>query len=162
MSVEIDRSDQTRADDRVSEKTVRSFERLEQYSPALRECVFEFGEPIVTACLLAGVRESRCIRQLVRDIWEGARQPTQRRPALGSLDWVLIQAGAQINAKTLVRILRNSSHYIVPLDPTVEMLEASMNTVSNFDVRITKRDKHRLRLRAAIHAGVKHIWPDIE
>lgn len=159
METQANRSDRTRADDKVSEKTVRSFERLENYSPAVRECVFEFGEPIVTACLLAGVKDPRRIRQLVKEIWDGARQPTQRRPLLGSLDWVLMQAGAQISAKTLVRVLRDNCYFLVPMDPTKEMLEASMNTVSNFDVRITKRDKHRLRIRAAIEAGVKHLWP---
>lgn len=147
----------------VSEKTVKSFARIDQLDPGLRECVHEYGEAIVNACLLAGVREPRRIRQLVREIWEGARQLTQRRPPkLGSLDWVLMQAGAQISAKTLVRILRDNSHYIVPLDPTSQMVEASKNTVSNFDMRLTKTEKHRLRLRAAIAAGVKHIWPDLE
>jgi hypothetical protein len=157
----IDRSDRTRADDKVSRKTVLSFERVDQLNPALRECVHEFGEVTVNACLFAGVRDPRKIRQLIREIWEGARQPTQRRPALGNLDWVLMQAGARISAKTLIRILRDNHHYLVPLDPTTPMLEASMNTIATFDARITKREKHRRRLRAAIEVGARHIWPDV-
>lgn len=152
----------SRATDQVPAKTVRSFERLEGYSPAIRECVQEFGEPIVTACLQAGVREPRRIRELVREIWDGARQTTQKRPLLGALDWLLTQAGAQITTKTLIRVLRDSHYYLVPLDPTSEMVDASMETVSNFDMRVTKRDKHRLRLRAGIRAGIKHLWPDME
>ena|ERR1700677_2280860 len=151
-----------RESDKVSEKTSRSFDRIEQMPPALRNCVHEFGEPIVTACLLAGVREPRRIRQLVKEIWEGARHPTQRRQRLGTLDWILTQAGAQINAKTLIRILRDNSYYLVPNHPTQQMIDASMKEVANFDLRITKTEKHRLRLVAAIAAGVKHLWPDIE
>jgi hypothetical protein len=146
----------------LPEKTLRSFSRIDAMSPELRACVHEFGEPIVSACLQAGVRRPNVIRQLVREIWAGARQLLQRQPTLGSLDWILTQAGAQISAKTLVRILRDNGHYIVPLDPTAPMVEASMAEVSNFDVRCTKRDKHQRRLRAAIKAGVKHLWPDLE
>jgi hypothetical protein len=116
----------------------------------------------VTACVLAGVREPRRIRQLVKEIWEGARQPTQRRPTLGALDWLLIQAESPISAKTLIRILRDNSHFLVPIDPTKQMVDASMAEVSNFDLRISKRDKHTRRLQAAMRAGVKHLWPDIE
>lgn len=146
----------------TSQKTIKSFERVDNMSPALRECVHEFGEPIVNACLQAGVRSPSNIRQLVRDIWEGARQPTQRRQRMGSLDWILAQAGAEISAKTLVRILRDNHHYIVPLEPTNQMVDASMQTVAGFDMRVTKRKKHEMRLRAAIKAGVKHLWPDLE
>lgn len=146
----------------VSQRTLNSFERVDRLNPAMRACVHEFGEPIVTACVLAGVKDPRRIRQLVREIWDGARQPMQTRPRLGSLDWVLQQAGAQISAKTLIRILRDNSHYLVPLDPSKEMIDASMNTVSGFNMRITKREKHQLRLRAAIEAGVKHIYRDMD
>ena len=154
--------DRTRATDKVSRKTLLSFDCVDNMDSETRELVHEFGEPIVTACQLAGVREPRRIRQLVREIWDGARQPTQKRPTLGSLDWILAQSGASISAKTLVRILRDNNHYIVPRDPSVPMIEASMNTVSNFDIKTTKREKHRLRLRAAIEAGVSHIWPDVK
>lgn len=143
-------------------KSVRSFARVDAMSPELRECVHEFGEPIVDACLQAGVRSPRNIRQLVREIWEGPRQIQQRRPKLGTLDWVLQQAGAQISAKTLVRVLRNNDLYIVPKAPTAAMVDASMEEVSNFDVRCTKRTKHARRLQAAILAGIKHLWPDLE
>jgi len=145
----------------ISEQTLKSFERLEKMSPDLRECVYEYGEAIVVACLCAGVKDPKNIRQLVREIWEGARQPLQRRKKMGSLDWILMQAGANISAKTLVRILRDNHHYIVPEQPTTQMINASMNTVSNFDQKVTKKDKHALRLRAAIAAGVKHLWPDL-
>ena len=79
--------------DAVSKKTVLSFERVDNLTPALRACVHEFSESTVNACLSAGVRDPNRIRQLIKDIWEGARQPTQRRQTLGTLDWVLIQAG---------------------------------------------------------------------
>lgn len=146
----------------VSQKTTRSFERIDDMPASLRECVHEFGEATVNACLLAGVTEPRRIRQLIREIWEGARQTTQRRPKMGTLDWVLLQSGSEITAKTLVRVLRDNHHYLVPLDPSKHMLRASMETVSDFSLRCTKEEKHRLRLRAAIQAGVRHLWPELE
>lgn len=145
-----------------SKKTTLSFERIDQMSPELRSVVHEFGEPIVAACVLAGVRQPHRIRQLVREIWEGARALNQTRPRLGSLDWVLLQNGAEISGKTLIRILRDNHHYLVPLDPTKHMIAASMSEVSDFNVRCTKEEKHRRRLRAAIESGVKHLWPDLE
>jgi len=41
----------------------------------------------------------------------------------------------------------------VPIEPTDEMIAASMSTVSGHNVLVTKREKHRLRLKAAISAG---------
>ena len=161
LAEQLEESGYRRETDTVSAKTVRSFERIDGMNPDLRKCVHEFGEAIVTACLESGVRDPRNIRSLVNVIWGGARQTIQKPPKLGALDWILIQAGAEINAKTLVRILRDHSHYLVPAFPTTAMINASMAEVSNFDIRCTKEEKHRRRLSAAIKAGVKHLWPDL-
>jgi MinD-like ATPase involved in chromosome partitioning or flagellar assembly len=120
----------------------------------LRACVHEFGLPIVTACVNAGVSKPAVIRQLVAEIWDGARQTTQqrRRGPISVLDWVLIQAGAQISAATLLRVLRSHSMVIIPLEPTTLMVEASMDAVNHMGV-VSKSRKHRNRLRAAINVG---------
>jgi hypothetical protein len=134
-------------------RRLKALDDADGLPPDIRECVHEFGMPIVTVCLKHGVRDPRHIRELVREIWEGARHIGQRRPPMGALDWVLTQAGAEISAPTLLRVLRDSNYFVVPHDPTRAMLNASMREVSDFSQRITKEEKHRRRLRAAIQAS---------
>jgi len=122
----------------------------------LKVCAHEFGLPVVSACLKYGVRKPNQIRDLVREIWDGPRVLGQPRHPLSTLDWVLIQAGSPIGSATLLRILEDHNYCVVPRDPSVAMIEASMAEVSSFNERITKRDKHRRRLRAANIAGAKH------
>lgn len=46
---------------------------------------------------------------------------------------------------------------VMPREPTPAMIEASMATVSNHDVDVDKYEKHRLRLRAALKAGMIRV-----
>lgn len=149
------------AEDTIGEKRQRALDTVDQLPPGLRECANEYGLPIVNACLENGIREPRKIRNLVREIWEGPRNLSQRGGPLTTLDWILVQAGCPISAATLVRILHDNHHYIVPLEPTKHMLDASLAEVSGFSERMTKREKHRRRIRAAILAGIKNIWPQL-
>lgn len=149
------------ADDVISNKRERSLHETDRMSPELRQCVHEFGYAIVNACLNAKVSDPCRIRQLVREIWDGARQPSQCREKAGTLDWILLQAGAQISAATLLRVLADADLVIVPGHPTSKMIEASMAEVSGFNVRVTKKDKHRLRLKAAVRAGFENLRPKL-
>lgn len=135
----------------------RSFADIESMSPGLRECVHEYGYAIVHACLESKVSDPSRIRNLVREIWEGARQPAQRRTAGGTIDWLLLQAGAGISAATLFRILADNGFALVTVEPSPQMIAASMAEVSGFNKVVTKSEKHRLRLRAAIKAGLERV-----
>jgi hypothetical protein len=42
---------------------------------------------------------------------------------------------------------------IVPIDPTRAMIDASLSEVSGFNVRVTKEEKHRRRLKAALETA---------
>lgn len=130
----------------------KSFARVEELPPELRECVHEFGVAIVEVCLQAKIKSAPLIRQLVMEIWAGARQTGQAGGVEGTLDWVLAQAGANITAARLEAVLRDFSLRIVPEKPTTEMIEASMAEVSGFNQRVTKREKHERRLMAAVKA----------
>lgn len=138
-------------------KLEKSFDHTDAMSPAMRQCVHEYGYAVVNACLVAGIRTHGQIHQLVREVWEGARQPRQRRPRGGTLDWLLLQAGAQISAAELSRVLKNNNLAIVPLEPTRQMLAASIAEVSGFNVQCTKTEKHRRRLTAALKAGSNYL-----
>lgn len=140
-----------------SQKSLRSFEDTDNMSPDLRRCVQEYGYAIVKACMFNGVTKASRIHQLVREIWDGARQPSQCRSRGGTIDWMLLQAGAEINAAMLSRLLKNAGMVAVPIEPTRRMLDASMAEVSQFKDRITKEEKHRRRLVAALLVGGDYL-----
>jgi len=138
----------------ASEKRLRAFAVVDSMPSELRGCVHEFGLPIVQACLDAGVRDPRRIRQLVHEIWAGAREGLgQRGGARNEIDWLLMQnRGSVVSYGTLRRVLAQNNMAIVPVAPTRAMLDASMSTVSGFNVRVTREEKHRRRLEAALRA----------
>jgi hypothetical protein len=135
----------------------KALEETDRLPADLRECVHEYGLPIVTVLMKHGIRRGAVIREIVREIWAGARQTSQRRAPSSTLDWYFVQAGIDLNTPTLLRLLEDQSLIIVPKNATIQMIEASMDTVSKHDMVITKRQKHKLRLDAALEAGSKHL-----
>lgn len=138
----------------ISAKRVEQLTAVDALAPGLRDCVHEFGYPIVHACLNAGVTNPKAIRVLVKEVWGGARQEGQKSGARNTIDWLLIQSGAGISSKTLNRILNENNLAIVPCSPTRAMLDASMREVSGHNIRCTREEKHRRRLIAAVRASI--------
>jgi hypothetical protein len=154
----------------ISRDRQRHLEAVDMLPEPLRQCVHEFGYPIVIACLQAGVQKPTHIRELVHQIWLGARQPAQRQcrselyaghAVQKQLDWLLIQSGSEVSAEALVRVLWMNGLLIVPREPNGVMLDASMAEVSGHTEVVTKRDKHRRRLRAAMDAAARRLWPHL-
>jgi hypothetical protein len=150
---------------RVIERSERELALTDGLTPELRQCVHEFGFPIVDVLIKSGIRRASTIRHLVNEIWAGARQPRQRlyraypgKTVANKLDWVLTNAGAEISAERLVRVLYNSGFVCVPFEPTPGMVAASVAEVSGYNVRCTKSEKHRRRLVAALKVGHALIW----
>lgn len=151
----------------LSAKAYRSLDQTDTMSPELRACVHEFGSQIVNTLLQRGVCKPVEIRAVVLSCWSGAREPHQRHgniargPAtfVNQLDWLLEQRGAPISAATLLRMLQLHGMVIIPLDPSALMVEASMATVANHDVMVTKYEKHKRRLKAGIDAVARRLWP---
>lgn len=137
----------------INARRKHSYEVMEGMDKASRELVQEFGLPIVTAMHKHGVKSPRAITEIVREVWAGARQFNQRNDASGLIDWLLIQSGSSLSAKGLARVLAENNMFIVGAEPSRAMLEASMAEVSGFNVRVTREEKHRRRLRAAIRAA---------
>jgi len=138
-----------------TKKIAHSFDEMEHMSADLKECVHEFGYAIVDACRTVGIEQPRHIRHLVHVIWDGARQPLQRRP-LSTLDWLLLQAGAEISGARLIGYLAAHGFLVVPREPNIKMVEASMDAVHHMG-RVTKTEKHRNRLRAALKVGAAKL-----
>ncbi len=153
----------------TAERAQAGLNMTDGMSPELRMCVHEFGFAIVNACISVGVTKPRIIRHLVNEIWHGARQPQQRRlfeadqisRTLAHLDWLLIQKSAGIDAATLLRVLWQSDMVIVPREPASAMVEASMAEISGHNESVTKREKHTRRLRVAIDAAARKLWPHL-
>ena len=150
----------------LSERTIRAVNTVDAMPAGLRGCVHEYGYAIVEAMRQAGVSSPRAIHNLMREIWFGARQPQQRTgrkkgvrsPICDQLDWLLMQSGSSLNAEGLARALKAANMVIVPLEPTDAMMGASMDATNHMGV-VTKREKHRNRLRAANQAGARQFWP---
>lgn len=160
----------------LGEKRVRALAVVDSMPRGLRECARDFGYPIVQACLDAGVSDVRRIRQLVHSIWCGAREPGQRgdygagsgsSSIIGQLDWLLLQNGSALTAHTLVRVLREHNMVIMPLEPTTQGVTASIGALDEahigirFGKTITTERKHITRLRAALNATARHLWPQL-
>jgi len=152
--------------DLLPQRTLRGLERVDQMPSDLRRCVHEFGLPIVDACVNMGVKEPQRIRQLVHEIWSGTRETWKQAPRHGAsglvskLDWLLTNAGSPINALGLVRVLWQSGFVIVPLAPWACMVNASIEEVQHHGI-LSKQEKHRVRLIAAVRAAVQYAWPHL-
>lgn len=139
---------------KIGGKRLRALDEVDGMSSGLRECVHEFGLPIVRCCLKFGVSNPLHIRELVREIWDGAREGGQTNGVYGTVDWLLIQSRG-LSSATLSRVLADHNMTIAPLEPTREMLSASMAEVSSFNVKCTREEKHRRRLAAAMKAAAR-------
>lgn len=151
----------------VPAKTRNGLERVDKMPPDLRRCVHEFGLPIVDTCIQYGITQPSKIRHLVKEIWGGARESWLQKLSsysglVSKLDWYLAQSDGKINAATLLRLVNDHGFVVVPKHPWACMIKASMETVSNHDVTMTKAEKHRLRLIAAFEAAVKYAWPHLK
>jgi hypothetical protein len=135
----------------------KALEETDRLPADLRECVHEYGLPIVAVLMKHGIKRGAHIREVVREVWAGARQTSQRRAPSSTLDWYFAQTGIDLNTRTLLRLLEDQSLVIVPKNATIQMVEASMATVCNHDMILTKKQKHKLRLDAALDAGSKHL-----
>lgn len=152
----------------ISAKARRALEMTDDLSPELRACVHEFGAQIVNTMMQYGVTSPHTIRSIVHSCWMGAREPHQRHGAgikrstvAEQLDWLLLQNGSGMSAATLLRLLWGHSMVIVPRDPSLVMVEASMATVTGRDVSVPKYTKHKLRLAAGIEAVARKLWPQM-
>jgi hypothetical protein len=138
--------------EKIGKKRLDQIDEVDRMSPPIRACVHDFGYPIVKTFLKFGCQNPTMIREVVREILFGVRDGGQKTSAYDALEFVLSRG--PVNVHQLLCILEENGLALVPANPTRAMLEASEAEVSGGTVRITKRDKHRLRLTAALRAGM--------
>jgi len=139
----------------ISAKRAFALEQSDGMPAPLRACVHEFGLPIIYALTKHGITSPTAIREIVREIWCGARQTGQTGGARGTIDWLLTQAGSPLSMRTLNRVLLDNNLIITSVNPSAEMIDASMRVLSDHTIRCTKREKHQLRLQAALKAAAQ-------
>lgn len=150
----------------VLTKRAEHMDGIDKMPPELRQCVHEYGAGIVNALVAHGISAPRKIHYIVREIWDGPRGWGANGSKVGNrtggpepiIDWLLISSGSSMTAATLARALWERGFAIVPREPSPGMIEASKATISNFDKLVTKSEKHRLRLRAAVEQYVSAHW----
>lgn len=151
---------------RLPQRALTGLDKTDAMPAGLRACVHEFGFAIVDAFVTLGITNPRHIRHLVVTCWQGARSPidsSRTAPGsalLGQIDWLMIQAGAGISAKTLSRVLFQSGFAIAPLSPSDRMVDASIEATGEMGL-VSKREKHRGRLAAALRASAVRTFPHL-
>jgi hypothetical protein len=137
----------------IAQKRIDALDAVDRMPSGLRQCVHDFGLPIVSVLTKFGIRDPRHVREIVREVWAGPRQMGQRGGTMATVDFALSRGG--INLPMLRRMLAENNIVIVSCEPTREMLDASMAEVSGFNCRVTREEKHRRRLRAALRAAIR-------
>lgn len=139
----------------IGQRRIKHLNDVDNMPSDIKECVHEFGLPIVYVLLKFGIDKPEHIREVVREIWSGGRQDGQGAGARDMIDFAISRN--LVSYEGLLRLLKDSHLAIVPMNPTRAMLDASMRTVSEFNRKITKEHKHRLRLTAAIKASMEEF-----
>jgi len=130
MNVDMDAAIKGRIIARMSE--------IDALPADVRELVHEYGWSIVKAFRDAGVTRARNILHLVRMVQQGSAEGCAR---------------PLIYIDDAPKTLAGNGLAVIPAEPSPAMLAASLAEVSGFNVHVTKPEKHRLRLVAAIRAG---------
>jgi hypothetical protein len=115
----------------------------------IRALVNEFNWTMIKAFLDAGVRDARKIRHLICRVIEGAacydgEIREERTPTL------------KLSEKTAVELSRRADIVVCHIDPLDQVVQASMDAVLPYvpgTPLLTKRQKHRIRLRAAFQTA---------
>lgn len=131
-------------------------ELVDTWPAGLRALTHEFGFSVVHAFVIAGVTRAGTIRQLVKAVYLGAREPGNARPA-GSppvrlLEDALVMHGAPGASRAILAYLRGNHHTVVPIEPTHHMLHASLGALDGAPLA-SRHTKHRMRLTAALKAA---------
>lgn len=121
------------------EKIVARMDRIDAMPKEIRELIHEYGLTMVQAFIDQKITKPNVIRHLIQQVQRGSLDVGSGD---GGQGWVQ-QGRAMV---------------VVPAEPTPAMIHASMATVANHDMDVDKFEKHKLRLKAAIKAGIaRHV-----
>jgi len=134
---------------RFDVKRRKRMDEIDQLPRELRELVHEFNWSIVKAFLDSGVRDARKIRHLIRTVANGAA-------GYGSGRQLSSGASMKISTHASMELSLRDDLVLSWLAPTEDMVRASMAAVLPYvpgTPLLSKVDKHRIRLSAALRAA---------
>jgi len=132
----------------------------------LRDLVHDYGFGVVVAFIENGVNSPNVIRHLIRAVRSvgqdnrGLASESRARGGalLAVLEPWLIQQGAGFPSRHLVQVVRDAGFTLLPRNaPSLPMVEASLAALDGRP-QISKREKHLMRLQAALLAGDRAMW----
>jgi hypothetical protein len=136
--------------DRYQVKRVARMNEIDSLSPALRELVSEFNWTMIKAFLDVGVRDARKIRHLIARVMEGAAaygggdMNPDKNPKL------------KLSTQTTMELSLRNDLVVCHIAPLDQVVQASMDAVLPYvpgTPLLTKREKHRIRLKAALQTA---------
>jgi hypothetical protein len=119
----------------VAERRKNRMAVIDALPPDWRELVHEYGFTIVDALQCGGVKKARCAKHIICTILE------ERDPLRQDRNFSQGNRSPEVTVSDLK-----------PVEPTNAMIAASMSAIDGFIPTLSKREKHRIRLRAAIMA----------
>lgn len=134
-------------------------ETVDQLSPAVRHLVHEFGYSMVREFDMAGITDPKLVRRLIHAVWRGSREPGNKPSGMPLPGFIkeLDAAWPRIpNGSAMVGFLHSMQVTVCSLTPSAAMVQASIAEVSRHGV-ISKEEKHRYRLEAALRAQSDHL-----
>lgn len=141
---------------------------VDSLPPDIRAVVHDYGQTRVRFCLQAGITDGKTIRNLLASLLLGSPDGTNRTHKIGAnrietaIDSILLGLGAPAVARELVTTLRrNGGLTIIPLEPTPIGIDASLGALDRIGY-VTREQKHKIRLRAAVRATDRHLWEGVE
>ena len=130
-------------------------EAVDNLPADVRQLVHEYGYSVVNKFFEAGVTAPPRIRELIRAVHLGAREPGNKRlggkDATSGLDAWLITRGATFTAHMVVRALRDHGYTVIPTGATTlmqDVFESCAGTVKQ-------------KMSAALFASDRDTWGDL-
>lgn len=139
--------------DRFQVKRVNRMNEIDRLPPAIRELIHEFNWKMINSFLQAGVTDARKIRHLIRCVMEGAatyggghlqaKDPSQ-------------PPGLKLSNEATMELALRHDIVVCHINPLDQVVQASMDAVLPYvpgTPLLTKREKHRIRLKAALQTA---------
>jgi hypothetical protein len=129
-------------------KRINRMSEIDRLPADIRALVHEFNWTMIKPFLEAGVRDARRIRHLIRCVVQGAASYNG-----SSLNPV---KSMRLSTEATMELALRDDLVACEINPSDQMVQASMDAVLPYvpgTPLLTKREKHRIRLRAALQTA---------
>lgn len=155
-------------DESAVKRSQNRMKEIDSLPEDLRHLVYEHGWSIIKAFIDSGIKKKNSINHIIYTVREGSFEIGKREGE--NLIYKSIPLSEEIIcrcldffkippiSKQIIGHLIHKGQIIVPTEPSEKMIQASMDAVkpiSEGGRPLTKHQKHKIRLRAAMKAAMK-------